>query len=150
MKTIYVLGTTLLLSGCHSENNSHSVQNKRAEGGQNQTVSISDTEMVSPKPDTLAILSFTKEDAETLTAKYYSEQNQDAKYPLYKGLGIQIRSFSQIDITDTYKVTARVTGRKWLRPTADTLTTPFEETIQFKAYRVNRIWWSDKLKSPGK
>jgi hypothetical protein len=82
---------------------------------------------------------FSLEDAETITARHYSQLNSDAKYPLYKGLLVKI---DQIDSTsrDSIRFTSTVTGRKWMTPNGDTATQAFRETKEFSVFRADSQW----------
>ncbi len=86
-----------------------------------------------------------KDEAETLVAKYYSTRNQELNYPFYKGLGLNIMEIKRIPGTDSFLVSARVNGRKWPNPKKDTLTFPFEENKNIRAYRNGAIWQGDSI-----
>jgi hypothetical protein len=86
-----------------------------------------------------------KEDAETLVAKYYSARNRVLKYPYYKGLGLEIITINSIPGTDSFKIEAKVTGRKWPNPNKDTLTLPFEEKRTISTIRNKDGWQADSI-----
>lgn len=86
-----------------------------------------------------------KEDAETLVARYYSARNRELKYPFYKGLGLEILEVNGIKGTDSFRIEAKVTGRKWLNPNKDTLTLPFEEKRTIRTLRNKYGWQADSI-----
>jgi hypothetical protein len=86
-----------------------------------------------------------KEDAETLVAMYYSARNRELKYPFYKGLGLEILEIKSITGTDSFRVEAKVTGRKWPNPNKDTLTLPFEENRTIRTIKTERGWLTDSI-----
>lgn len=92
-----------------------------------------------------AILAPEKEEAETLVAKYYSARNRELKYPYYKGLGLEILEVNSIIGTDSFRINAKVTGRKWPNPNKDTLTFPFEEKRTIRTIRNTDGWQADSI-----
>ena len=86
-----------------------------------------------------------KEEAETLVARYYAARNRELKYPYYKGLGLEILEVSGIKGTDSFQIDATVTGRKWLQPNKDTLTSPFEEKRTIRTLRNKDGWQADSI-----
>ena len=85
------------------------------------------------------------DEAETLVARYYSTRNQELQYPFYKGLGLNIMEIKRISGTDSFLVSARVNGRKWPNPNKDTLTFPFEENRNIRAFRNGALWQGDSI-----
>jgi hypothetical protein len=86
-----------------------------------------------------------KNEAETLVARYYSTRNQELNYPFYKGLGLNILEIKRISGTDSFLVSAKVNGRKWPNPNKDTLTFPFEENKNIRAFRNGALWQGDSI-----
>lgn len=86
-----------------------------------------------------------KFEAETLVARYYSTRNQELNYPFYKGLGLNILEIKRISGTDSFLVSAKVNGRKWPNPNKDTLTFPFEENKNIRAFRNGALWQGDSI-----
>jgi len=91
---------------------------------------------------------FTLEDAESLAGKYYNQQNQLKKYPYYKSIEIEKINIDSNYHKDTIHVTAHSSGRIWLNPNKDTITSFFSQDLALKVYRYKQIWWADKLQSP--
>ena len=85
---------------------------------------------------------FTKEDAETLLAKYYSALNRQAAYLKYKGLGLSIIAIDSSRSEDSIYVKALAAGRIWENPQRDTLTKPFRKELQFTAWKEAGQWTS--------
>lgn len=86
-----------------------------------------------------------KDEAETLVARYYSTRNQELMYPFYKGLGLNILEIKRISGTDSFLVSAKVNGRKWPNPNKDTLTIPFEENKNIRAFKNGALWQGDSI-----
>jgi hypothetical protein len=86
-----------------------------------------------------------KDEAETLVARYYSTRNQELNYPFYKGLGLNIMEIKRIPGTDSFLVSAKVNGRKWPNPNKDTLTFPFEENKNIRAFKNGALWQGDSI-----
>jgi hypothetical protein len=86
-----------------------------------------------------------KDEAETLVARYYSTRNQELNYPFYKGLGLNIMEIKRITGTDSFLLIAHVTGRKWPNPNKDTLTFPFEEIKNIRAFKNGALWQGDSI-----
>ena len=91
---------------------------------------------------------FTIEDAESLAGKYYNQQNQLKKYPYYKSIVIEKIKIDSSYHKDTIHVTAQSSGRIWLNPNRDTITSFFSQDLALKVYRYKQIWWADKLQAP--
>ena len=91
---------------------------------------------------------FTLEDAESLAGKYYNQQNQLKKYPYYKSIEIEKINIDSNYRKDTIHLTAHTSGRIWLNPNKDTITSFFSQDLALKVYRYKQIWWADKLQSP--
>ena len=91
---------------------------------------------------------FTIEDAESLAGKYYSQQNQLKKYPYYKSIVIEKINIDSSYHKDTIIVTAYSSGRIWLNPNRDTVTSFFSQELALRVYRYKQIWWADKLQAP--
>ena len=85
------------------------------------------------------------EEAETLVARYYSTRNEELQYPFYKGLGLKITEIKRLSGTDSFLVFAKVNGRKWPNPNKDTLTFPFEEYKNIRAFKNGALWQGDSI-----
>jgi hypothetical protein len=53
-----------------------------------------------------------------------------------------------IILKDTIHITAHTSGRIWLNPNKDTITSFFSQDLALRVYRYKQIWWADKLQSP--
>jgi len=84
-------------------------------------------------------LTFTIEDAETIAAQHFSRLNAEAKYPLYKGLLLNISHIDSLS-RDSIRFTSTVQGRKWTTPNGDTATRAFRDTIAFSVFRQDNQW----------
>jgi hypothetical protein len=123
-----------MLAGCLGE----SGHKKGADGDETgQAMTSTDTAGTGVSIETGP--AFTPEDAETIVAQHFSRLNAGAKYPLYKGLLLNI---SQIDSAnrDSIRFTTTVDGRKWTTPNGDTATRAFRDTIEFSVFRQNNQW----------
>lgn len=123
-----------LLAGCLGESGQKNGANGVETG---QTMTPTDTARTGIS--TVTGPAFTLEDAETIVAQHFSKLNAGAKYPLYKGLLLNI---SQIDSVkrDSIRFTTTVDGRKWTTPNGDTATRAYRDTIEFSVFRQNNQW----------
>jgi hypothetical protein len=142
MKLLVFSILTILLFSCQNK----SAKDTNVPGKENLVV-IKDTidADTSGQATSLPILPPGKEDAETLVAKYYSARNREMKYPYYKGLGVEIFEIKGIKGTDSFRIEANITGRKWLNPNKDTLTLPFEEKRTIRTLRNKDGWQADSI-----
>jgi hypothetical protein len=76
---------------------------------------------------------------------FYSARNRELKYTFYKGLGLEILEINSITGTDSFRIEAKVTGRKWPNPNKDTVTLPFEEKRIISTIKTERGWQADSI-----
>ncbi len=143
MKLLVIFSLTILLLSCQN----NPAKDTNATGNLESSAVVKDTNDAgtSGQATSQPILPPGKEDAETLVAKYYSARNREMKYPFYKGLGLEIIEVKSITGTDSFRIEAKVTGRKWLNPNKDTLTLPFEEKRTIRTLRNKDGWQADSI-----
>jgi|GEM_PF-4910149 len=143
MKLLVFSILTILLFSCQNKSpkDTNAPGNRESLGVIKDTIDADTSGLATSQPK----LPPGKEDAETLVAKYYSARNRELKYPFYKGLGLEILNVTPIKGTDSFRVEAKVTGRKWLKPNKDTLTFPFEEKRTIKTLRNKDGWQADSI-----
>jgi uncharacterized protein YlzI (FlbEa/FlbD family) len=81
----------------------------------------------------------TIEEAETVIAKVYSDQNKKAGYPLFRGLFLHIDTISYNPDTSSAIINAIVSGRK-RKSESDTSTTPFDNKEKIKVDLKDGRW----------
>ena len=123
-----------LLAGCQSEPGH---QKNTDSGVTGQALTPKDTAGTGISNETGP--AFTLEDAETIVAQHFSRLNSEAKYPLYKGLLLNISHIDSLS-RDSIRFTSTVQGRKWTTPNGDTATRAFRDTIAFSVFRQNNQW----------
>jgi hypothetical protein len=143
MKKCAILFFSVIFFSCqnqseknYSKPDSSAITKKIMESNSFDSASLQITEPIRP-PD--------MDEAETLVARYYSTRNQELMYPFYKGLGLNIMEIKRIPGTDSFLVSAKVNGRKWPNPGKDTLTFPFEEIKNIRAFRNGTLWQGDSI-----
>jgi hypothetical protein len=143
MKLLVFTFLTIILFSCQNKpaNDHNAAGNSESLDLIKDTVTADTASMPLSQP----ILPPGKEDAETLVTMYYSARNRELKYPFYKGLGLDILEINSITGTDSFRVEAKVTGRKWPNPNKDTLTLPFEEKRTLRTIKTERGWQADSI-----
>jgi hypothetical protein len=143
MKLLVFSCLTILLFSCENKpaKDTNAPRNTESSAVVKDTIVADTSGLATSQP----ILPPGKEDAETLVARYYSARNRELKYPFYKGLGLEILEVNGIKGTDSFRIEAKVTGRKWLNPNKDTLTFPFEEKRTIRTLRNKDGWQADSI-----
>ena len=143
MKLLVFSLFTILLFSCQNKpaKDTNAPGNRESLGIMKDSIDADTSGLATSQP----ILPPGKEDAETLVAKYYSARNRELKYPYYKNLGLEILEVNSIRGTDSFRIEAKVTGRKWLNPNKDTLTLPFEEKRTIRTLRNKEGWKADSI-----
>lgn len=143
MKLLVFSLLTILLFSCQNKpaKDTNAPANTEGQGVMKDSIDADTSDLATSQP----ILPPGKEDAETLVAKYYSARNRELKYPYYKNLGLEILEVKSIKGTDSFRIEAKVTGRKWLNPNKDTLTLPFEEKRPIRTIKKESGWQADSI-----
>jgi hypothetical protein len=143
MKTLTILLFSAILFSCQNPSSKTNLEKDSTDS--NKTIISPTSADTSIQQNQGSILPPNREDAETLLARYYSTRNQELKYPYYKGLGLKVLDIKRIGATDSFLVFAHANGRIWPNPNKDTLTLPFEEDKQIRAYKIGTLWQADSV-----
>ena len=85
----------------------------------------------------------TKEEAETIVSKYFSEKNGEKGYIRYKGLFLDIDSIIHSENDQSAVIISTITGRE-SKDQADTASVPFVITDSFRLKYNSNNWTIDK------